>query len=176
MLERLHPARLTPMILASPACRSHPAGTRCMSRRLLGYHRTKRLDDGNFTRGTERQKCLMAVSSLLQRQGENDTGSSWVEFSGGYGAGRRNKSGILNFADHGAFSSFSQPRSVTRESGNLEIENCSHLLVLQRIPSIYGETQAGTCFSFAFLHFRKQLTACPELFHAVRLGRPSVSG
>lgn len=88
---------------------------------------------------------------------------------------REIKLGSSYLADHGAFSSSFKPRSVTRESGNLEIENYSHLLVLQQIPSICGETQAGTCFSFAFLHFRKQLTACPELFHAVKLGRPSVS-
>lgn len=77
-----------------------------MSRRLSGYYRTKRLGDGNFTRGAGRQKCLMAVSTLLQRQGENERGNLWVEFPGHTVQVGELDLGSSNLADHGAFSSF----------------------------------------------------------------------
>lgn len=176
MLERLHPVRLTPIILAFLACRSAQVGARCMSRRLLGSYRTKRLGDGIFAQVAGRQKCLMVVSSLPLRQGENGKGNSWDESPRHTVQVGEFNLRSSNLADRGVFPSFSPTMSVTRESGNFEIERYSHLLVLPPMSEICRETQVGTCSSFALLHFQNQLIACPELVHAFRFSRPSVSG
>lgn len=118
----------------------------------------------------------MVVSSLPQRQGENEKGNLGFEFPRHTVQVGAMNLGSSNLADRGVFSSLFPTRSVTREFGNFEIEDYSNLLVLPRMSDICGETQVGTCFSFAFLRLQNQLIACPELVHAFRFGRPSVSG
>lgn len=72
--------------------------------RILKY-RTKRLGNGNFSRGAGRRKSLMAISTLLHRYGEDERGNLWIVFPGHTVQVGETDLASSNLANHGAFSS-----------------------------------------------------------------------